>query len=97
MVEDLKAGTSGDFQKTLVAMVTPVYEYLASELKNAMGFWSTDKKALIYIICSASNYDIIEIKRAYALSKLILDHNCKILSDTEGFFFQQSFLMQFHI
>lgn len=65
LIKDLKSETSGNFENLLVAMVTPLQEYYAKELHEAMDGLGTDEDVLIEIMCTRSNQEIMNIKQAY--------------------------------
>ncbi|KAK9887180.1 hypothetical protein WA026_020633 [Henosepilachna vigintioctopunctata] len=65
LVEDVKSELGGDFEKVIVALLTPTCEYLCQELKNAMNGAGTNESALIEIICSKSNDEIEQIVGCY--------------------------------
>ncbi|KAL3275576.1 hypothetical protein HHI36_020332 [Cryptolaemus montrouzieri] len=65
LVDDIKSELGGDFEKVMVALLTPTSEFLCQELKNAMNGAGTNEKALIEIICSKSNEEIGQIVETY--------------------------------
>ena len=61
----MKSELSGDFEKTLLAlMMTPAY-YLASEVKRAIKGLGTDEAVLVEILCTRSNDEMTALKEAY--------------------------------
>ncbi|XP_030752873.1 annexin B11-like [Sitophilus oryzae] len=71
LVNDLKSETSGDFSILLVAMMTPLPEYYAKELHDAIMSWKQiqvlgrGKNVLIEVLCTKSNQEIMVIRQAY--------------------------------
>lgn len=62
-------GTSGDFQKLLVAMMKPLKEYYSDEIYNAMDKIFADADVLIQIMCTLSNQEIRVMKKVFENSK----------------------------
>jgi Annexin len=52
-------------EKVMVALTTPMFEHLASELRHSMAGLGTREKVLIEILCPATNFEIQNIKSAY--------------------------------
>lgn len=71
LMEDIKSETSGNFEKLLVALLTPIVDYYAKELHDAMSGAGTDEDVLIEVLATMSNYEIHTIKNAYERSELI--------------------------
>lgn len=69
LIEDVKSETSGNFEKLLVAQLTPIVDYYCNELHDAMAGVGTDEDVLVEILCSMSNFEIHTIKNAYERSK----------------------------
>jgi annexin A7/11 len=69
LVENIKSETSGNFQKLLVALLTPTTMYYVEEMHNAMSGLGTDENVLIETLCTMSNNDIEFIKELYLESK----------------------------
>lgn len=82
LVEDIKSETSGNFEKLLVALLTPIIDYYVKELHDAMSGLGTDEDVLIEILCSMTNYEIHTIKNAYERCKfnLLIDRRQLIKS-----------------
>lgn len=70
LVKDLKSETTGNFEKVLVAMMTPLPEYYAKELHDAIEGLGTNENVLIEVLCTKSNQEIMTIRQAYQTRKL---------------------------
>lgn len=86
IVEAIRSEMSGDLRKALLAVVTCVYNipfYFAEKLYKSMKGFGTSDKALIRIIVSRCEVDLVQIKDEYAKNfKLQLE--ASIQSDTSG-------------
>lgn len=63
LVDDIKSETSGNFQKLLIALLTPPLEFYAKELSNAIA--GKNENVLIEVLCTRTNYEINLIKATY--------------------------------
>ncbi|XP_072381455.1 annexin B11-like [Diabrotica undecimpunctata] len=79
LIKTLKCKLSGNFENCIVAMMTPLPEYYAKELHDAMSGLGTDEDVLIEVLCTMSNKDIIIIRETY--HKL---YNRSLESDVKG-------------
>lgn len=71
LIDDIRSDTSGNFQKLLIALLTPVSEFLARELHNAIAGLGTDEDVLIELLCPSSNRQIQSMKEAYKRSEFV--------------------------
>jgi len=65
LLKDVKSETSGNFGLILVGLLIPRIEYEAHELKTAIVGAGTDENALIDIICTKTNAEILQLKNIY--------------------------------
>lgn len=65
LVKDLKHHLHGKFEDVVLALMTPLPEYLAHELHRAMKGKGTNERVLIEILCTNDNKSIKAIKAAY--------------------------------
>ncbi|XP_022236276.1 annexin B9-like isoform X2 [Limulus polyphemus] len=85
LIKDLKNELSGRFEDVILAMMTPMVEFLASEIHHAISGVGTDEDSLIEILCTRNNHDIREIKESYKkLYRQSLENDIK--GDTSGDF-----------
>lgn len=69
LLEDLKSECSGNFEKLLIALMTPIVDFYAQELHDAMSGAGTDEDVLVEVLATMSNYEIHTIKNAYERSE----------------------------
>ncbi|XP_042674247.1 annexin A11 [Centrocercus urophasianus] len=85
LIKDLKSELSGNFEKTILAMMKTPIMFDAYEIKEAVKGIGTDENCLIEILASRSNEHIQELNRVYkAEFKKTLED--AIRSDTSGHF-----------
>ncbi|XP_005389942.1 PREDICTED: annexin A11 [Chinchilla lanigera] len=85
LIKDLKSELSGNFEKTILALMKTPVLFDVSEIKEAIKGAGTDEACLIEILASRSNEHIRELSRAYkAEHKKTLEE--AIRSDTSGHF-----------
>ncbi|XP_075073226.1 annexin A11 [Mixophyes fleayi] len=85
LIKDLKSELSGNFEKTILAMIKAPTMYDAQEIHDAIKGAGTDEECLIEILASRTNAEIQEINRVYKTEfKKTLEQALK--SDTSGHF-----------
>jgi annexin A7/11 len=83
--DDIKSETRGNFENVLCALLTPLTEFYAKELRDAMRGIGTDEETVIQILCCQTNHEINEIKNCYHRKYgMILEQDLK--SETSGHF-----------
>lgn len=85
LVDDLKAELGGHFEDTVIALMTPLYTFLARELSKAIKGAGTDEGTLIEIICTRSNEDIQILKETYK-EETGRELENDVVNDTSGHF-----------
>jgi annexin A7/11 len=85
LIEDVKSETRGNFENLLVALLTPLMEFYAKEIHDAIAGFGTDEDVLIEVLCCLSNHEIHEIKHCfYRMYGQQLEH--WLMGDTSGHF-----------
>jgi len=85
LIEVMKDELSGDFEDTIVAMLTPPIKLDAQNLKDAISGIGTDETTLIEVLATKTNYEIEQLKEVYKeMFEVELEEDLK--SDTSGHF-----------
>ncbi|CAB3370938.1 Hypothetical predicted protein [Cloeon dipterum] len=85
LLKDLKGELSGNFEDVVVACMTPLDQFFAKELHDAISGLGTNETTLIEVLCSLNNAWIHAIKNAYqTMYKKSLESDIK--GDTSGYF-----------
>lgn len=79
LVDDIKGELSGDFEKTILALMIKPAEYMASEVKRAIKGLGTDEAVLVEVLCTRTNEEMTALKEAYKKSESALFINVQCL------------------
>lgn len=65
LLDDIRSECRNNFLTVLIALLTPLYEYYARELYDAMYGEGTDEGVLIEVLCGLPNNDIRNVSMMY--------------------------------
>ncbi|XP_055377148.1 annexin B10-like [Condylostylus longicornis] len=82
LIEDLKSELGGNFERVILALMSPPIEYLCKELHRSMEGMGTNENAIIEILCSRPSEEINEIVSTYEslYDRPLVEHLCREIS-----------------
>lgn len=69
LLNDLKSELSGKFEDVIIALMTPLPDFYAKELNDAIRGAGTNEAAIIEILVSLSNYAVKTVAAHYEKCK----------------------------
>lgn len=72
LIDDLHDKLSGKFRDIVIALMTPLKEYLCKELHKSLTGLTTDEDALVEILCTKTNREMTQLIEAYDNRQFIL-------------------------